>query len=212
MCPFPKLRKNPTKSANFLYVAVRNHFPRLKCLNYDGVRTLFFSKKSTKYNFKVSEHKFVPSKPHKKYIDWVWGKLKVLYVSLCSNVVVIFCIPVSGPLITMWSYWWAVSPKCKLWSVAHLWPVFQPITTLKRLLKVYNSLVSVLIGWKWATFRPHLHHNSDRFHTLHIGLHRMCGHKHFHISDFLLLSSYPFGIMNLLSFTVSQNVYILWHD
>ncbi len=26
------------------------------------------------------------------------------------------------------------------------WPVFQPITILKRLLKVYNSFVSVLIG------------------------------------------------------------------
>ncbi len=32
---------------------------------------------------------------------------------------------------------------------------FQPIRTLKRLLKVHNNFVSVLIGWKWATFKSH---------------------------------------------------------
>ncbi len=37
--------------------------------------------------------------------------------------------------------------------MAWMWPEFQPITTLERLLKVYNSFVSVLIGWKRATFR-----------------------------------------------------------
>ncbi len=45
------------------------------------------------------------------------------------------------------------SPKCGL-NVAR----FQPITIylLKRLLKVYNNCVSVLIGWKRATFGPHV--------------------------------------------------------
>ncbi len=38
------------------------------------------------------------------------------------------------------------NPKCKLWPVAQVWPVFQPITTLRRLLKVYDSLVNVLIS------------------------------------------------------------------
>ncbi len=36
--------------------------------------------------------------------------------------------------------------KCKLWPVAHMWPVFQPITIFKRLLKVCNSFINVLIG------------------------------------------------------------------
>ncbi len=46
------------------------------------------------------------------------------------------------------------SANCGPWPIcAWMWPVFQPVTTLKRLLKVYGSFISVLIGWKWATFR-----------------------------------------------------------
>ncbi len=61
--------------------------------------------------------------------------------------------------------------KCKRWPVAHLWFEYSSFfSQLQRLLlKVYNNFVSVLIGWKWATFGPYLGHNFDRFHNLYIG-------------------------------------------
>ncbi len=43
-------------------VAWCHRFSGLKCLNYDGIWTLFFKKKVPKYNSKMSEHKLVPSK------------------------------------------------------------------------------------------------------------------------------------------------------
>ncbi len=78
------------------------------------------------------------------------GKLKVLCVSLCFDVVFIFCIPVSGTLITMACRWWA--PLLRMW-----------------------------------------------------------GDKNLHISDFWLLSTYLFSIINLWNFPVSKFLYpIMW--
>ncbi len=57
----------------------------------------------------------------------------------------------------------------KVQTVARMWPVFQPITILKRLLKVYNSFVSVLIGWKWdTTFGSQLQSISQFVHRVSI--------------------------------------------
>ncbi len=42
---------------------------------------------------------------------------------------------------------------CKLWPVVYMRPAFQPITTLRRLLKVYNSLVKLAIHLSFLALR-----------------------------------------------------------
>ncbi len=75
--------------------------------------------------------------------------LRLFLLTLClfsalGHLDLAFAVP--GPAVTIHGPAFGI-PKCKLRPVTR----FQPITTLKRSLKVYNSFVSVLIDWKRAT-------------------------------------------------------------
>ncbi len=57
MRPLPQLHRNPTNLLNSYVVDVHNFLSTLKCLTL----TLCSGKKAPKYNFKMSEHKLIPS-------------------------------------------------------------------------------------------------------------------------------------------------------